>query len=377
MNINKMSVFLILILLSSLFYVNLDGAYAQEDLLSHVKYITQEIGPRPAGSAPENQTAQYLASQFQKYGIRTQIQQFKYYSLNSKDIKTSQNVIGTIEGVSDKEIIICADLDSPRDNLVGNYTQGANDDVTALAILIGLAEKYQDKKPFYTIKLVAFGAGEDSFTFPLITPKRTSLTPDAYHQIVYLPYLVGARQYLLTHQNSVNNALAVISLEAVGIGTPCVVLRGGSSVSPLVGFLGIGTPCVVSRDYYATNDPFLVNFLVWNGISRGIQTEKIDFMASNRTIGSESAISHVYLPFSIAEIPSTFITCMNNPNINSPIHDVENEMPGYLSVEDDYENLVQQNGDENSAEKHLKTILYLVNDSIDKLSVWNILNWQI
>ncbi|MDP3066471.1 MAG: M28 family peptidase [Methanobacteriaceae archaeon] len=355
MNINKISVFLILILLSSLFYVNLDGAYAQEDLLSHVKYITQDIGPRPAGSALENQTAQYLASRFQKYGIRTQIQQFKYYSLNSKDIKTSQNVIGTIEGVSDKEIIICADLDSPRDNLVGNYTQGANDDVTALAILIGLAEKYQDKKPFYTIKLVAFGAGEDSFTFPLITPKRTILTPDAYHQIIYLPYLVGARQYLLTHQNSVNNTLAVISLEAVGI----------------------GTPCVVSRDYYATNDPFLVNFLVWNGISQGILTEKIDFMASNRTIGSESAISHVYLPFSIAGIPSTFITCMKNPNINSPVHDVENEMPGYLSLDDDYGNLVKENGDEKSLETHLQTVLYLVNDSIDKLSVWNILNCQI
>ncbi|HMK53285.1 MAG TPA: M28 family peptidase [Methanobacteriaceae archaeon] len=355
MNNTKISIFLTLIVLFSLFFVKVDCVSAQESLITHVQYITHEIGPRPAGSSAENQTAQYLASQFQKYGVKTEIQQFKYYSLNSENIKTSQNVIGTIKGVSDKEIIICADLDSPRDSLMGNYTSGANDDVASLAILIGLAKKYQNKKPFYTIKLVAFGAGEDSFTFPLITPQRTNLSPDAYYQIVYLPYLVGARQYMLTHQSSVNSTLAVISLEAVGI----------------------GTPCVVSRDYYAKNDPFLVNFLVWNGISQGIQTEKIDFMASNRTIGGESAISHVYLPFSIAGIPSTFITCMKNPNIHSPVHDVVNEMPGYLSVDDDYANLVKQNGDEKSLENHLQTVLYLVNDSIDKLSVWNVLNYQI
>ncbi|EKF85120.1 M28 family metallopeptidase [Methanobacterium formicicum] len=355
MKTNKISGILLLILFFNLFFVQSDYASPSEDIISHVKYITQDIGPRPAGSTSENQTAQYLASCFQKYGVKTEIQEFKYYSLNSNDIKTSRNVIGTIEGVSDKEIIICADLDTPQDILVGNYSPGANDDATGLSILIGLAGKYQNKKPFYTIKLVAFGAGEDGFTFPLITPKRSNLPPDAYHQIVYLPYLVGARHYLLNHQNEVNNTLAVISVEAVGI----------------------GTPCVISKDYYTKNDEFLVNFLVWNGKLQGINTEKINFMASNRTIGGESAISHIYLPFSIAGIPSTFITCMKNPNINSPVHDVENEMPGYLSVDDNYQNLVNQNGNEGNLETHLQTVLYLIFDDINKLSIFNIINGQI
>jgi hypothetical protein len=352
MRIRNITIILFFILLFSLFTVKLDCVSAQEGLVSHVEFITKEIGPRPAGSLSEEKTGQYLASQFEKNGLKTEIQQFKYYSLTSNDIKTSENVIGTIEGVSDKEIIICADLDSVRDYMAGNYTEGANDDVTSLAILIALAQKYQNKKPFYTIKLIAFGAGEDSFTFPLITPKRTELSPDAYYQIVYLPYLVGARQYLLTHQESVPKTLAVISLEAVGI----------------------GDPCVVSRDYYAENDPFLVNFLVLNARSQGMNANKIDFMASHTSEGEENAISHVYLPFSIAKIPSTFITCMENPNVTSTVHDGDKEIPGYLSVQDNYENLVKNNGNRESLEKQLETVSCLVQDSVDKLIFFNMVN---
>lgn len=343
---------LILILILSSISVGLNCIFAQEDMASHVEYISSEIGPRPAGSTNEEKTAQYLADQFRNNGVKTEIQQFKYYSLNSEDIKTSYNVIGTIEGISDKEIIICADLDTVQDYLVGNYTAGANDDATGLAILIGLAQKYKNKKPFYTIKLIGFGASEDSFTFPLITPKRSHLSPDAYYQIVYLPYLVGARQYILTNQEYVNKIIAVISLEAVGI----------------------GDPCVVSNDYYAKNNPVLVDFLVLNGHMQGINTHKINFMATKSPEGREGAISHVYLPFSIANIPSTFITCMENPNTTSTAHDTDKEIPNYLSIEDTYGNLVKYNGDEKSLESQLETIQDLIDDSITKISLFNIIS---
>jgi len=348
----KFRMLLLLIILISAFTVKLDCVSAQADLASHVEYISTEIGPRPAGSSNEEKTAMYVASQFEENGLKTELEEFKYYSLNSEDIKTSYNVIGTIEGVSDKEIIICADLDSVQDYLTGNYTVGANDDVTGLAVLIGLAQKYKDKKPFYTIKLIAFGAGEDSFTFPLITPKRTYLSPDAYYQIVYLPYLVGARQYLLTNQESVNKTIAVISLEAVGI----------------------GDPCVVSKDYYTQNNQLFVDSLVLNARLQGINAHKIDFMASESSEGREGAISHVYLPFSIAKIPSTFITCMNNPNVTSTVHNTDTEIPGYLSTDDTYDNLVEYNGNRESLEKQLETIIYLVDDSITKISLFNVIS---
>lgn len=344
--------FLFLILLFSIFPANLETVFASEDLLIHVKHISKDIGPRPGGSKEEEMTAQYIASQFRKNGIKTEIQKFKYYSLNSEDIKTSQNVVGTIEGISDKEIIICADLDTVKDFTSANYTEGANDDATGLAILIGLAEKYRGKKPLFTIKLIACGASEDGFTFPLVTPKRTELSPDSYYKINYIPYMVGARQYVLSNQENLNKTLAVLSVEAVGI----------------------GEPFVVSKDYYIENDPFFINFLVLNAKLHGINLQRIDFMASKLPLRQEVAISHIYLPFSISKIPSTFITCMNNPD-DSGIHDTTNCMPNYLSIDDNYENLVKENMNEELLRKHLQDILDMVDVSINGISYLN--SWQL
>ncbi|MGF7119450.1 M28 family metallopeptidase [Methanobacterium oryzae] len=346
------TLFLFLILLFSIFPANLEPIFASEDLLIHVRHISKDIGPRQGGSKEEEMTAQYIASQFRKNGIKTEIQKFKYYSLNSEGIKTSQNVVGTIEGISDKEIIICADLDTVKDFASANYTEGANDDATGLAVLIGLAEKYKCKKPLFTIKLIACGASEDGFTFPLVTPKRTELSADSYYKINYIPYMVGARQYVLSNQQNLNKTLAVLSIEAVGI----------------------GNPYFVSRDYYTENDPFFINFLVLNAKMHGIGAEKIDFMASKLPLGQEAAISHIYLPFSIAKIPSTFITCMNNPD-NSGIHDTTNCMPNYLSVDDTYENLVKENMNEELLREHLEDVLDMVDASINGISYLN--SWQL
>ena len=345
-------VFLSLIILFSLFTWNLEPAFASEDILLHVKYISKDIGPRPGGSKEEKMTAQYIASQFKKNGLKTEVQEFKYYSLNSEGIKTSQNVVGVIEGVSDKEIIICADLDTVKDFASQNYTEGANDDGTGLAILIGLAERYKGKKPLFTIKLIACGASEDGFTFPLVTPKRTELSPDSYYKINYIPYMIGARQYVLSNQKNLNKTLAVLSVEAVGI----------------------GNPYVISRDYFTENDPFFINFLVLNAKLQGVNAQKIDFTASKLPLGHETAISHIYLPFSIAKIPSTFITCMNNPD-DSGIHDTTKCMPNYLSADDTYENLVKENKNEEQLRKHLLDVLDMVDISINGISYLN--SWQI
>jgi len=264
----------------------------------------------------------------------TEIETFRYYSLTSGDIKGSRNVIGTVDGILDREIIICADLDTPYDPLTSTYVEGANDDATGLAVLIGLAERYSKRKPLYTIKLIAFGAGEDPFTFPLSKAPRTSLEPDGYHQIVYIPYLLGSRKYVLDHQESLGDTAVVISLEAVGT----------------------GMPCVVSRDYYSHNSNRLTDFIIMNAIPDGISAGKVDFMAMN-TGTREVPISHVYLPFSIAGVPSTFITCMKNPS-SSSIHTYD-EIPGYLSADDTYGNLIRENGGEQNLEDHLQMMVDL------------------
>lgn len=348
----KINILLILTILCSSFLI-VNPTYNDSgdlSLVSHVKYITKEIGPRPAGSENERKTADYLKSKFDAYGVKTEIQEFQYYSMNSRQIKNSENVIGTIEGISSKQIIICADLDTFKDKSAENYTEGANDDTSSLAVIIGLAEKYQNKKPYYTIKLIGFGAGEDEYTFPVNASPRTSLSEEEYNKIIYTPYLIGARHYLLQNQDLVNNTVAVISLEAVGI----------------------GDPCFVGQDSYTENNQSFVNFLVSNAQNSSIKAEKIDFMTFNRSNGGESPISHIYLPFSYAHIPSTFLTCMKNPDLNSMVHD-DQEIPGYLTVSDTYENLVKNNGGEQGLERQLEMVLYVVGNSIDRISVFNAL----
>ncbi len=353
MFIDKIIILIIILTLPSSFLL-LNPAYNSEStdlsLVNHVKYITKEIGPRPAGSESEMETASYLKSKFDAYGVKTEIHEFQYYSMNSKQIKKSKNVIGTINGTSPQQIIICADLDTFKDQNTGKYTEGANDDATGLAVLIGLAEKYKNKKPFYTIKLIGFGAGEDEYTFPVNVSPRTSLEEDEYNKIMYTPYLVGARYYMLQNQDSVNNIVAVISLEAVGT----------------------GDPCFISEDSYTQNNQSFVNFLVLNARDSGIKAEKIDFMTYKIPSGRDAPISHIYLPFSYANIPSTFLTCMNNPDINSAVHG-DQEIPGYLTIEDSYENLVENNGGEEELEKQLEKVLYVVENSIDRISVFDAL----
>ncbi|MCK9151000.1 M28 family metallopeptidase [Methanobacterium alcaliphilum] len=312
---------------------------------SQVKYFSQEIGPRPAASDNESKAAYYLESQMRNYGVDTEIQDFKYYSLNSKAIKKSQNVIGTIKGVSSKEIIICADLDTVRDKRYGKYVDGANDDASSLAIIMALAKKYGKKKPYLTIKLIGFGASEESFTFPIITPSRTCLKPESYYKILYTPYLIGSRYYVLTHQEELENMFAVISLEATGTGTPC--------------FIG--------KDAFVENNLFFVNFLVSNAKLHGINAQNIDFTSFEDESKTEGAISHVYLPFSYAGIPSTFLTCMNNPNSSSSSHNTL-EIPEYLTLNDTYDNLVKNSGNEDDLEQHLQMVFFVVDDSIGKLS---------
>lgn len=349
MNFEKIIILAMLFILTAFATTNpsLNSEPTDLSLVNDVKHISKEIGSRHAGSKMEKNTAEYLGARFSDYGASTEIQEFKYYSMNSNIIKKSVNVIGTINGISPEQIIICADLDTVKDESACNYTEGANDDATGLAVLIGLAKKYQHKKPYFTIKLIGFGASEDPYTFPVNASPGTSLNLEEYNKIMNIPYLIGARYYLLENQDSVNNIAAVISLEAVGI----------------------GDPCFVGQDSFAQNNQSFVDFLVLNARTNGFKAQKIDFMTYKIPSGRDAPISHIYLPFSYANIPSTFLTRMKNADTTSMVHN-DLEIPGYLTVADNYENLVKNNGCEKQLQKHLDSVLYLVEDSIDKIPLF-------
>ena len=122
------------------------------------------------------------------------------------------------------------------------------------------------------------------------------------------------------------------------------------------------------------NNQSYIDFLVLYGNINGYNLNKIDFMASKMSMGNEAAISHVYLPFSIAKIPSTFLMSMKNPDISSPVHDTQKEIPNYLSSNDTFENLVEENAGRIELEKNLENRLKLVENIIDGTTFFNLIN---
>lgn len=123
-----------------------------------LKEITDTIGARVAGTENEKKIADYMALNFNKMGYKTVVQPFTYDSTDETTKITkkvqSLNVYALKPGLSKKEIIVGAHMDSK------DVGVGADDNGSALAVMLEVAEKLKDIKTPYTIKFVAFGAEE-------------------------------------------------------------------------------------------------------------------------------------------------------------------------------------------------------------------------
>ncbi len=131
--------------------VNVDNIY------NHVAYLSEEIGPRGAGTEGELETVEYLVDQFESYGYENvSVQEFTFPS-GGEEV-TSYNVEATKEPLKNhdtgQEIIVGSHHDSVP------WGQGANDDASGTAALLELARVYAKTPTDSTIKFVAFGAEE-------------------------------------------------------------------------------------------------------------------------------------------------------------------------------------------------------------------------
>lgn len=125
---------------------------AGETAYNQVKYLSEHIGSRVAGTATEKTASQYLANQLKSLGLQPTIQNFTY---TRKDITyQSQNVIATKKGKSKKELIIGAHYDSVS---VG---KGADDNGSSIGVVLETIQALAKKKTPYTLKIVFFGSEE-------------------------------------------------------------------------------------------------------------------------------------------------------------------------------------------------------------------------
>lgn len=128
--------------------VHKKGAMAYE----HMKYLAYEIGARVASTENERKAERYIKSQFERMGLKTEIQEFSYTrrGVTSK----SSNVVAYKEGKSSKQIIVGAHYDSV------SAGSGVDDNASGVGVMLEVAEVLKKIPTPYSIVFIAFGAEE-------------------------------------------------------------------------------------------------------------------------------------------------------------------------------------------------------------------------
>lgn len=130
------------------------GVRAQEHLVA----LAEGIGPRIAGSPAERTARDYIFSALQAAGYQPELQEFSttYADEDGNTLSIrSANVIAVKPGWSKREILVGAHYDS-----IGDAGRGADDNASAVSVLLEVAENIQTLETPYTIRFVAFGAEE-------------------------------------------------------------------------------------------------------------------------------------------------------------------------------------------------------------------------
>ena len=133
--------------------------FSKEKAFEHIKHIAGTIGPRPMGSPQEKAALAYTAEKLAEFGCQVEWQYIPHFVRTRKpgSMNTSSaNVIGRLQGQSDREIVIGAHIDSS-----GPEIPGANDDASGVAAFLEIARVMSQEPHYSTYVFVAFG-GEES-----------------------------------------------------------------------------------------------------------------------------------------------------------------------------------------------------------------------
>lgn len=129
---------------------------AGESAAAHVAYLSEQIGPRVAGTAGELQASAYAFSQLQRLGLTPVMRPFEYTRTANGTTTTirSQNVTALLKGESAREIIVVAHIDSVAKG------RGADDNASSVGVLLEVAERLQEARLPYSVRFLIVGAEE-------------------------------------------------------------------------------------------------------------------------------------------------------------------------------------------------------------------------
>jgi hypothetical protein len=169
-----------------------------DQVMAHVEALSVDIGARPMGSDAEAEAADYIAAQFETWGYEVEIQEFETNPPDGAETgttsATSRNVIATRYG-DDEVLVVGAHMDSVTDGT------GAGDNASGVAAMLAAAEVLSDMEFVHTVVFVAFGAEEGG-------------------------HPSGADYYVEQLGDDIENVIAMINLDSVGVGTTLNVYAG-------------------------------------------------------------------------------------------------------------------------------------------------------
>lgn len=126
--------------------------FDSEQAMTHIEYLSVDIGPRVAGTDAEREAAVYIKNEFESLGYEVSTQEFDIRGNNK-----SRNVIAVKSpvGIENPEIIY---VTAHYDSVPGS--PGANDDATGTAAILELARNMNNVSTDKEIRFIAFGAEE-------------------------------------------------------------------------------------------------------------------------------------------------------------------------------------------------------------------------
>jgi hypothetical protein len=131
-------------------------------LLSHVRFLSAQIGPRPAGSAADQAAQDYILEQLQRAGLEARRESFDRVFLPSgaQVAVSTANLVGILPGEAPEAILVAAHHDSRNSSC-----PGAADDASGVAVMLEAARIFASRPHRRTLVFASFG-GEETFGLP-------------------------------------------------------------------------------------------------------------------------------------------------------------------------------------------------------------------
>lgn len=126
-----------------------EARFTGEVAMAHIRYLTEEIGPRIAPSDELDAAVKYVSEQLIELGFKPE--QVGYDLPNGT---AAANVIALIPGRSEQERVLVCHLDTVPD------CPGANDDASGAGAMLEIAELLRDNPPPLSVRLCFLTAEE-------------------------------------------------------------------------------------------------------------------------------------------------------------------------------------------------------------------------